>query len=275
MIGARGRRGHWRRCPGPELAALGVEHRLEIDQPAAVALAGQQRGIAGRGRRRVAGTTGVRGRPAARPARLPRPAARSAPWPGRPRAPASSAACWARTWARRAPPSNTGSDTLASSALTTEAPSVSAPSVSALRPSEPPIWKFGMQRGIGLRHAGQGRAHLIFRGAHIGSLAQGLGGDAQARSPAACGTARLRPARPPGPPAAGRSAPPGHDRLARCWSARPATGACLFGQCAPARFPARCDQAGLQAPLCHLQGLQLAGQVVGRQSPAAPARRAA
>ncbi len=159
--------------------ALGFEHDLEVDQAAAVALARQQRGVAGGLGGAAAGAPGARGRRAARPARPPRPSAPSAPRPGRPRGPGPAPPAARAPGRARAPPSNSGIDTPASSALTTDAPLVSAPSVSAFRPSEPLSRKLGKRARIGLRHAGQRRRHLVLGGAHVGPLAQRLGGNAQ------------------------------------------------------------------------------------------------
>ncbi len=224
-----------------ELGALGVEHGLEVDQPAVVALARQQRSVAGRLGGQLQATAGVRGRRAARPARLPRPSAPSARQPGRPCRAWSSAACCARTWARRAPPSNTGSDTLASSALTHRRAAGQRAQRQAVQTQRTAQLEVRHARRLGLRYARQRGRHLVFGGAHVGPLAQRLGGNAQRQ---VVGRLRHRAGR-------GQHRRQGRRRLAGQhrermtglfdgWSATPATGrASVRRRRAPARLRAR------------------------------------
>jgi hypothetical protein len=140
----------------------------------------------------------------------------------------------------------------------------SAPSVSALSPSETAELEVRQARGFGLSHARRRRAHLIFRGTHVGSLAQRLGGDGQDQV-----AGRLRHRRRRGENArqvrrrlAGQHRERMRDLLDAALQGRQA-GAGLFRQGPRLLAFQAVDQASLQAPLRHLQGRQLAGQIVG------------
>ena len=247
-----------------EQRALGVEHGLEVDQAAAVALGGQQRGAARPTRSRCAGAAGARGRRAARRARLRLPAARSAPPPGSRRAPARAPASCERTCARAAPPSNKGTDTLASRALTSEAPPVSELSAMARQAQRAAEVEARVTRRIGLRHARQrGGAPAARRRARRGAGAASAAGMLSARSSAGSGIGRHRVELA----LARRWAPGRSARASACWVCATLVSSAgmlrprLLGGGARLRQLQRGDQPGLHAPLGDLQGLQLAGEV--------------
>ena len=252
MVGAEVGAGAGHAVLRAELGALGFQHGLEVDQPAAVALARQQRGVGGGLGGAAAG--------ARRRSRSPRSATsasstsfrrRQHRGAGRPRAPAPARPAGRAPGRARRRRRTAAATRWPAAQLTTEAPLVSAPSVRALRPSEPLSLKLGQRAASACATRASGRADLLFGGAHVGALAQRLGRECQRQVAGGLRHRRgRRPAAPPARPAAGRSAPPAHGgsasrlvcsagMLARA-SARPAARACSASS--------DVDQAGLHAP---------------------------
>ena len=242
MVGAQVGAGAGHAVLRAELRALGFEHGLEVDQPAAVALACQQRGVAGGLGGAAAGAPGARGRRAARPARPLLPSAPSAPWPRRPRAPGPARPAARAPGRVAAPPSNTGIDTLASSAADDRTRRWSAcPASSARRPSEPPSWKFGARAASACDTRAMAAVTWCSAARTSGRWRSVSAGMLSARSSAACGTG----------PGRGQHRRQGRRRLAGQhrermaglldgWSAAPATGrASARPRRAPARLRAR------------------------------------